>query len=323
MKKLQNKFSAVKKVKHFPMIMVCFAMIGCSLKEEIPVPDFPPSLVVNCFFTTDSTLSIDLSRNDYFVGLQENLKAISDAKVVLYDGEVEVAIMEEDTTAGLYHSNFKPLSGHKYSLKVEKEGFETVYSRSVIPENNFSFSMGEPEPFQGEYQKEYKLTYMLHDTGIERVFYELQMYYYRDLYNRYRDWENDTTYWEYVGKRKSFVAFTEEGSELTGSHANQYFFTDELFDEGLKKETIRFSSYSFSSEGSDSPSSDTITVYMEVRRLTEELYNYKRSLKDQLNGSGQLFAEPVQVFNNIENGYGIFAGYNKEVFTFEIVKEED
>ncbi len=45
-------------------------------------------------------------------------------------------------------------------------------------------------------------------------------------------------------------------------------------------------------------------------------YLYRRSIDDYENAQGDPFAEPVQVYSNIENGYGIFAGFSKS--TYEI-----
>jgi hypothetical protein len=52
----------------------------------------------------------------------------------------------------------------------------------------------------------------------------------------------------------------------------------------------------------------TITIH--VRSISEDLYDYLSTLNVQQNTSGNPFAQPANVYGNIENGFGIFAGLN-------------
>jgi hypothetical protein len=52
-----------------------------------------------------------------------------------------------------------------------------------------------------------------------------------------------------------------------------------------------------------------------LRSVSEEYFNYKATKGLQNNTSGDPFAQPVNVFNNINNGFGIFAGYSQSVFS--------
>ena len=45
-----------------------------------------------------------------------------------------------------------------------------------------------------------------------------------------------------------------------------------------------------------------------VSHFGEELNKYSRSLRLQRNTLGDPFAQPVQVYSNVESGLGIFAG---------------
>lgn len=54
-------------------------------------------------------------------------------------------------------------------------------------------------------------------------------------------------------------------------------------------------------------------IYVELRTISEGMYNYLRTLNMQLVNRLNPFSEPVSVFSNIENGVGIFAGYSEEL----------
>ena len=43
--------------------------------------------------------------------------------------------------------------------------------------------------------------------------------------------------------------------------------------------------------------------------VSEQYYKYVTSVIEQQNNNDDYYAEPTKVYNNINNGYGIFAGY--------------
>lgn len=47
--------------------------------------------------------------------------------------------------------------------------------------------------------------------------------------------------------------------------------------------------------------------------INKSLYNYHQSLKTYDDVNNIPFAQPVQVYSNIENGFGVFSGANIQV----------
>jgi hypothetical protein len=54
-------------------------------------------------------------------------------------------------------------------------------------------------------------------------------------------------------------------------------------------------------------------MFAELRTVSEEYYLYYNSLSRQRTGNNGPFADPVMIYGNVENGQGIFAGYNASV----------
>jgi hypothetical protein len=77
---------------------------------------------------------------------------------------------------------------------------------------------------------------------------------------------------------------------------NEAFVRDEFFKNGTKK--FSFGVY-FSETNAD--------VYFEVARVNQNFYKFKSTLALYYN-TDEFFGEPVQIFSNVENGYGIVAG---------------
>ena len=64
--------------------------------------------------------------------------------------------------------------------------------------------------------------------------------------------------------------------------------------------------------GSDPEHFDNLKAYFKLSTISEEYYLYGKSYVEQSEAIDfSLFVEPVSVFSNINNGYGIFAGYGQ------------
>ncbi|VAW12841.1 hypothetical protein MNBD_BACTEROID01-170 [hydrothermal vent metagenome] len=54
--------------------------------------------------------------------------------------------------------------------------------------------------------------------------------------------------------------------------------------------------------------------WLEYLDISEEFYKFQKDYMLQLSNRGNINASPVLVYNNIENGVGIFAGYRRQLF---------
>ena len=55
-----------------------------------------------------------------------------------------------------------------------------------------------------------------------------------------------------------------------------------------------------------------------LHNISQDYYYYRRSLELYNQSSDNPFAQPVQVYSNIENGFGIFAGAQVNYFDIEL-----
>lgn len=58
------------------------------------------------------------------------------------------------------------------------------------------------------------------------------------------------------------------------------------------------------------------TAYVQLVKSSEGYYNYFKSIYAYQNSGGS-FSQPVQVFDNVTNGLGVFAGYSYELVEIE------
>lgn len=103
-------------------------------------------------------------------------------------------------------------------------------------------------------------------------------------------------------------------------------FSDSLFNGTMV--SIDFNGFIFIRNSNDGYVlvNDTFQITGIIRNVSKEYYNYKKSVaRIRLNNSSDLFsgpAVPVQLYSNIENGLGIFAGYSSSHKTITIIYNE-
>ena len=59
---------------------------------------------------------------------------------------------------------------------------------------------------------------------------------------------------------------------------------------------------------------------LQVLHISEAYYEYLKTARLHDESRENPFAEPLNVYGNVENGYGIFAGYSSQ--TFELAFED-
>jgi len=143
------------------------------------------------------------------------------------------------------------------------------------------------------FEQEFSFELVLSDNGNQDNYYQLLLVILDDF-----DGNPSIT-----GFSTNSPLLADQGSPFGGEEdGTEFFFTDAFFTDDA------FSGESISLELSASyPSSPTAIQYVSC---TEEYYLYKLTLQNFYENNGNPFAQPVQIYSNIEGGLGIFAGYS-------------
>lgn len=294
-------------MKRFIILILLF--LGCETIIDIDIPDDEPRLVLNSFFNPDSTLSISLFQS---MGILEtgDFKAIDGAVVSVFDKDGAQITQLTDNGEGKYSSLFVPQAGEEYRIEASKNGFSTIESSDMIPLDSariISIDLTLTESgFEGGGSGEYDIEFTIKDfAGSD--FYEVQVFE-RSVY------EFDGVRYENFGNR--FLDSEDPVFDEFNSSGLGLLFGDALFDEGeLKISVSAFLNLGNNCE--EAPECISEESFLIVRKVSESYFNYNRTLRLQQDLEGNPFAEPVSVFNNIKNGFGIFAGYRNSTFLLE------
>jgi hypothetical protein len=223
---------------------------------------------------------------------------VSNPTVELYKNELLIATFKKVSKAG-FHTTKLPSKlrsdGATYRLKVSANGFETVEAVQKMPTlaaiDTIAYRpkvrLTDPrEPLDFVIRDEFGITFK--DPAGEKNYYTAQGFF------------------QYTSGRDSFFQYLNLYS--LDPISNDNYLSDETFDG--KTAVWRQHGYNF----------NTSTVGTKMRfyliSLNEAYYLYKLSLIRFYNAQDNPFAEPVILYTNVKNGYGLFTmgGYREYNF---------
>lgn len=274
-------------MKILPYISILFLLFtSCEKYIDFDAEITQPKLVINGIINPDSTFNVHVSKSLSVID-NADLSVVETATVEILDenGAVYETLVYDFN--GFYKGVLTPQLNESYSIEVTAPDYDLATASTNIPAlvDLSSVDTLGVEDVNG--YKELELTITFQDLPNERNYYILEVY--------STDLVSGQVYQYPMTLRSDDVTL---GLDKDG-YSDAVYFSDELFD-GETKELIIYVE--------DTRSYDD---YIEVRMtsITEDLERYARTNQAYQNGQGNAFAQPVQVFTNVEGGFGIFAGY--------------
>ncbi len=307
---------------------IVFTFIKCKNNTqilEIELPEHTPKLVPYAFLTSDSTVEVVVKHS--LGALEEGFQKIDSATITLYKNDEVLADNFQFITSSHYNEygfyTTAPLSlaeaGVHYKLEVAADGFETVTAECTtvkkVPIKEVTYEVGAGIGEEGEMVDKVNLTFK--DPQGEENYYiftcELGDYsYYVDPLT------GDTTYYStYSNNLQSidpraetyYLSFVFGQTDLRSSIT---IINDKDFDGQEIK--INFTNYS----GLTKEDTGKI-VHARLYTIPKDMYYFVQSAGQYEKAQEAIFPEPVAIYSNVKNGYGIFSIY--QVDTKEIETE--
>jgi len=293
------------------IILSAFLMLALTSCEdffqttvEIELPEHEAKLTYSGFaYLLNDTLNVSHVISHSKGTLDNDPVDIQNGKYVL---KTDDKVLVDETLlsfANTYLDTSEPLvAGNQYDITVSADGWEDISASQVLPkaveiETVEYEANGGIDEF-GEPADTYSITFT--DDGDEENYYFVS------------------------GLAKVTSSYTFDGVTYTDTYEDNLYFTstdptvtqmwgfngaaikDAAFNG--KEYSLRLNSYpvSYNESGNDF-SVELESVNIKLFSLSKEAYNFLVSLQLYKDARDNPFSEPVVVFENIENGYGIFA----------------
>ena len=258
-------------------------------------------LVLNCIAENDSTFAVGLERSRFFLESNNgNFKVESGAVITLVNqtSGQSYSVGTPDIY-GKYIFPIAAIAGNSYSITAIHADYKSVSAAMIVPTVSPILSVDTTSytSVNGDFMK---ADVKWNDPAGD------------DFYVMTLSVVNVVSGLEYLSQ--PIGSADQSMDELTASEFGdgenfypQLFFTDDFFDGSQKTLEVKYP-INFIQLGPDEH------YKFMLYRCTEETYKYLISTQKAQNAANDFFSEPVKVFTNIENGYGIFGAMTKAVF---------
>lgn len=282
----------------FVFILVLLQIImfsSCRKLVQSDFPDFKQVPTINSLLSTDSLLKVHISLASK---LDTNeLKGINNAMVKLYVDDVFKELLTSSGN-GVFSSTTIVEPSKKYECKVDIPGYETVICSSTIPKPShlrdiIHISVAGKDQ-EGMTYPAVKFTFS--NTKNEKSYYEA----------RIRLIKYDS---EQIPDMYNIVdpVLLNEGLPLS-------VFSNELITDTAYTMTINYFTGSASSSNGGPMTTNLYPFILEVRSVSYDYYQFARQKYLYDTGRFPEFGlssnQAFQLYSNVKNGYGIFAGYS-------------
>lgn len=299
-------------MKNYILILMLFTLFGSCIKTlDLEEKNKSSKLVVNSLFTPNSDWIVRVTRSLSVLDRGE-LSEVKNATVRILDENNVFIVLLAYNNNGYYFSTLNlPIIGKRYKIEVSASGFKTVTSENYCPQKPIitSISGVDKRGIDGRDIRSVKLK--IQDKINEKNFYGFNMNFIEysidtNLSTGGYDTNYISTYTSFLNSNHPYVDPVEDES------SNPFItLSDNLFD-GKTQEITFYDNLFVNNPNNYFVNSVNVTA------LSEESYKYIKSYRAYLLTEDNPFAEPVQVFSNINNGFGIFGGKSSQIFTFTI-----
>jgi hypothetical protein len=306
------------------LISIVF-LVSCEKDIEFSGKITDPLIVLNCVISPDSIISAYVSKSKFFLANEPGFDNVENADVLVYlNGKFKEKMTH--VSGGLYISDFIPEAGDNIVLKTSAAGVQSASSQTIISSKPtvisvdttieslsyypiVSYPVGNvdnaPDTTGVNLTYQIKMKIKIHDNAKEQNFYRLLA----TLPANSK--ENKYSY--------SYVDITLDGLlsgnqndpasliNISGSENIFKIFSDELFNGKEFSVALTISGTNYIKLN------DNQTPYLNInlQNLSSDYYKYLFTLGQSLSSDG-FFSEPVQIYNNVVGGIGIFGSYNND-----------
>ncbi|MFA9392196.1 MAG: DUF4249 domain-containing protein [Prolixibacteraceae bacterium] len=248
---------------------------------------------------------------------EEDTIVFDEAKIFVYENNVLLGNATYNNDSYSYPNNFTPQTGNNYSIRIISKAYDTLTSSTTIPQvveiENLVVNPIAYIDMDDWAVSEVQITF--HDPKNEVNYYEVC------LSNKGINYDSR----DFFELRTDNFSITSESYYPSVLNFDNNFpdfllFKDDKFDGEKFVLNVYYSPPQSWKAGQNHISEQQLLVHL--RNISREYYLHKTTLLHQIQNRSEdiLYGtgEPVNVYSNIKNGRGVFAGFNSDIMQVTI-----
>jgi hypothetical protein len=309
----------MKKILLLSAVATVAFISACEKEVIINIPQKDPSLVVIGLPEKGDLITANVGRSRHILEPQPGFDlrehyTVKNAQVVVFENGVSIDTLTYEPSEYMYKSGRNRVirDGFTYSVKVNAPDFKEITAETVVPsQSEIAEVRWEKDVRTNSYGESVDDVFIRLNDPSEKNFYLIKIF-----------------QAGYPGYSHSVgcVSTTDKDIETIGYGDDDPVETDRCLDGGnlLMKDVnfngsqkqLKLSIVSMLLEEVVHPTTGRIyRPYVKVYRITEDQFKFAKSYNVWDNTEDNPFAEPVNVYSNVKNGYGIFAASTVAVDT--------
>jgi hypothetical protein len=311
------------------LLLSALLLAGCQKDIEVDLPEHTPKLYVYSVSSVFEKMRITVGRSvpikDYSFATTDF--AVKNATVLLYENDKAPVTLTYDEASKQYISDKDLTLGATYRVDVSAPGYDAASSSAILPafviiedvqnkivsadsfgESELSIRFTDP-PTPGDF-------YTIDITSV----YELrEKQGLPGIPGRPEGEEGDGYGYDYgcINSNDPAIDDVTNKDPFTTEvclPSKNMLISDVLFNGQTRTIKFKLPRY-YSDVYRDTINGKEVVTYpqIQLKHVNEDYVKYLRSYRQVRDNSGNPFVEPVNVFTNIRNGYGLFAPASADV----------
>lgn len=297
--------------KYIAGVLSLAIFTACEKNVIIDVPPHEPMLVINAVNHIDAdSVEVKVGKSvDVLKHKSGSDLTLNNVSVILKQQGKQDVTLHYNIDTKSYRGKADLKNGGIYRIEAKAEGYKTAIAETSVPTSVEILSIERYKEVKvdidGNNQDEIRIKF--NDPIDENDFYII----YLNDAGYSADPQNpllDSFHYHYIGcinvNDPSVESIYDEPIDQYSCFENNgIFFRDDLFN-GKTKELILY----VTSSGLQSNTVGGVEVFpeIELHHVKEDYFKYIKSREKSIANNGNPFAEPSNIYTNVENGYGIF-----------------
>lgn len=283
-------------------IYIGFALLllsSCIKEIEFTSDEVTPRIVLNALLRPDSVISVNVSHSLNVLD-QADIQALTTASVKLYDGNgnyIEDLVHQGD---GDYRSPslLIPSAGNSYRIEVSHADYASVNANTSVPAAIAPQIIDTATTLIAQ-ENVFRVRFRYQDPAGVKNHYCVRFYqhYMEYLYDNFGNIVDSIDHFDPIWSSTNSIYFDDAGDIFDTK--NQLYSRDLVYD----GQTVDVDFYIPLWIG------NVPEIYIAFSNSSEEYFYFSKSYDLYQSTNGDPFAQPVQIYSNVNGGIGIFAGY--------------
>jgi len=312
--------------KHYisSLLLLIITLSSCESDYNLNIPDYGRKIIINGFLSTEDTISVQISESKFILDTIFDYKPLKNPIVQLWidnhyveDLQCKYSISsfaQHKIDSITYLSKCIPLPGSTYTIKVVcpglPEAIATVKMPGIVPIDRIDTIL-----MANHFEKQYSLIFK--DSGAETNYFFIKFFVTRLGLAAF---SCDTTIfkseWDFKPEFLYNEKFIFSDKQFNGKEAQIKYLIPSV----IKDQIMNFPTFNSDCSHTNIDKIVNRKMFIKLYNCSEEFYLYYKTFRTTLERGDDVFFEPVKVYSNVINGYGILAGYTVYIDSSQYVK---